>query len=68
MCHSNKVESVFECVISQLYDEGEFEYWMYEPIDLTEESATKAAIGSTMQDEEFCLLCSACFNILFTHI
>ena len=29
--------------------EGEVEYWMYEPIDLTEQSATHAATGSTMQ-------------------
>ena len=32
MCHSNKLESVFECEVSRLlYDEGEVEYWMYEP-------------------------------------
>ena len=50
MCHSNKLESVFECEVSRLlYDEGEVEYWMYEPVDLTEESATNAATGSTMQ-------------------
>ena len=67
MCHSNKLESVFECEVSRLlYDEGEVEYWMYEPVDLTEESATKAATGSTMQGEEFCLLFSACFNIILT--
>ena len=40
---------------------------MYEPVDLTEESATKAATGSTMQGEEFCPLCSACFNMILTH-
>ena len=58
MCHSNK----FECNVSWLlYDKGEVEYWMYAPVDLTEESATKAATGSTMQGEKFCQLCSACF-------
>ena len=68
MCQSNKLESVFECEVSRLlYDEGgEIEYWIYKK--LTEESATKAAAGSTMQGEEFCQLCSACFNIILTHI
>ena len=57
MCHSNKLESVFECEVSRLlYDEGEVEYWMYEPVDLTEESATKAATGSTMQGDQLCSL------------
>ena len=52
MCHSNKLESVFECEVSRLlYDEGEVEYWMYEPVDLTEQSATNAATGSTMQGD-----------------
>ena len=52
-CHSNKLESVFECEVSRLlYDEGEVEYWMYEPVDLTEQSATKAATGSTMQGDK----------------
>ena len=53
MCHSNKLESVFEYEVSRLlYVEGEVEYCMYEPVDLTEESATKAATGSTMQGDE----------------
>ena len=57
MCHSNKLESVFKCEVSRLlYDEGEVEYWMYEPVDLTEESATKAATGSTMQGDQLCSL------------
>jgi len=57
MCHSNKLESVFECEVSRLlYDEGEVEYWMYEPVDLTEESATKAATGSSMQGDQLCSL------------
>ena len=52
MCHSNKLESVFECEVSRLlYDEGEVEYWMYAPVDLTEQSATKAATGSMMQGD-----------------
>jgi len=52
MCHSNKLESVFECEVSRLlYDEGEVEYWMYEPVDLTEQPATNAATGSTMQGD-----------------
>ena len=52
-CHSNKLESVFECEVSRLlYDEGEVEYWMYEPVDLTEQIATKAATGSTMQGDK----------------
>ena len=55
MCHSNKLESVFECEVSRLlYDEGEVEYWMYEPVDLTEQSATNAATGSTMQGDLPC--------------
>ena len=50
LCHSNKLESLFECPISRLlYNEGEVEYWMYEPVDLTEQSATNAATGLTMQ-------------------
>ena len=50
LCHSNKLESLFECPVSRLlYDEGEVEYWMYEPVDLTEQSASNAATGSTMQ-------------------
>ena len=70
MCHSNKLESVFECEVSRLlYDEGEVEYRKYEPVDLTEESATKAATGSTMKGEELCHLSSVRirFNIIFTH-
>ena len=52
MCHSYKLESAFECEVSRLlYDEGEVEYWMYDSVDLTEESATKAATGSTMQGD-----------------
>jgi len=47
------LESVFECEVSRLlYDEGEVEYWMYEPVDLTEQIATKAATGSTMQGDK----------------
>ena len=34
-----------------LYDEGEIDYWMYEPVDLTEQSATNSATGTTMQGE-----------------
>ena len=50
LCHSNKLESLFECPVSRLlYDEGEVEFWMYEPIDLTEQSATNSATGATMQ-------------------
>ena len=50
LCHSNKLESLFECPVSRLlYDEGEVDYWMYEPVDLTEQSALSAATGSTMQ-------------------
>ena len=61
MCHSNKLESVFECEVSRLlYDEGEVEYWMYEPVDLTEQSATNAATGSTMQGD--LTECSVCFD------
>ena len=53
MCHSNKLESVFECEVSRLlYDKVEVEYWMYEAVDLTEQSTTKAATGSTMQGDE----------------
>jgi len=52
LCHSNKLESLFECPVSRLlYDEGEVEYWMYEPVDLTEQSASNAATGSTMQGQ-----------------
>ena len=55
MCHSNKLESVFECEVSRfLYDKGDVEYWYYEPVDLTEELATKAATGSTMHGGKFC--------------
>ena len=54
-CHSNKLESLFECEVSRLlYDEGEVEYWMYEPVDLTEQSSTNAATGATMQGEAVC--------------
>ena len=50
LCHSNKLESVFECPVSRLlYDEGEVEYWMYEPVDFTEQSATRGATGSVKQ-------------------
>ena len=43
LCHSNKLESLFECEVSRLlYDEGEVEYWMYQPVDLTEQSSTNA--------------------------
>ena len=50
LCHSNRLESLFECPVSRLlYDEGEVDYWMYEPVDLTEQSALSAATGSTMQ-------------------
>ena len=50
LCHSNKLESLFECPISRLlYNEGEVEYWMYEPVDLTEQSTANAATGLTLQ-------------------
>ena len=39
----------YSCDLCLLYDEGELEYWMYEPVDLTEQSASNAATGSTMQ-------------------
>ena len=40
----------FECPVSRLlYDEGEVEYWMYEPVDFTEQSATRGPTGSVMQ-------------------
>ena len=49
LCHSNKLESVFECPVSRfLDDEGEVEYWI-EPVDFTELSATRGATGSVMQ-------------------
>ena len=52
LCHSNKLESLFECPVTRLlYDEGEVDYWMYEPVDLTEQSATNSATGTTMQGE-----------------
>ena len=55
LCHANKLESLFECEVSRLlYDEGEVEYWMYEPVDLTEQSSTNAATGATMQGEAIC--------------
>ena len=61
LCHSNKLESLFECPISRLlYDEGEVEYWIYEPVDLTEQSATNAATGSTMQGAQ-----RICYAIVF---
>ena len=44
-----------------LYDEGEVEYWMYEPVDLTEQSSTKAATGATMQGEAVCTSMVLCF-------
>ena len=48
-----QIEECLECEVSRLlYDEGGVEYWMYEPVDLTEESATKAATGSTMQGDQ----------------
>ena len=53
LCHSNKLESLFECPISRLlYDEGKVEYWLYEPINLTEQSATHArcAVHSSGRD------------------
>ena len=50
-----------------LSDKGEVEYWMYEPVDLTDKSATKAATGLTMKGEELCHLSSVHFNIIFTH-
>ena len=63
LCHSNKLESLFECPVSRLlYDEGEVEYWLYEPVDLTEQSASNAATGSTMQGETICHLISVTFN------
>ena len=37
-----------------LYDKEEVEYWMYEPVDLTEQSSTNAATGATMQGEAIC--------------
>ena len=50
LCHSYKLESVFECEVSRLlHDEGKVGYWMYEPVDFTEKSTTNAATGSTMQ-------------------
>ena len=50
LCHSNKLESLFECPVSRLlYDEGAVEFWMYEPVDLTEQYATNSATGATMQ-------------------
>ena len=67
MCHSNKLESVFECEVSRLLnDEGEVEHWMYEPVDLTEESATKAATSSMMQGDLLCPFCSSYFNFVLT--
>ena len=60
---------MFECEVSLLlYAEGEVEYWMYEPVDLTEESATNAANSSTMQVEELCYLSSVSLNVILTHI
>ena len=48
--HSNKLESLFECEVSRLlYNEGEVEYWLYEPVDYTEQSATRGATGAVMQ-------------------
>ena len=62
LCHSNNLESLFECEVSRLlYDEGEVEYWMYEPVDLTEQSATNSATGSTMQGDTFLLFVSVPF-------
>ena len=58
LCHSNKLESLFECPVScSLYDEGEVEVWMYEPIDLTVQSATNSAKGAPMQGERLFLFC-----------
>ena len=52
LCHSNKLESLFECPISRLlYDEGEVEFWMCGPMDITEQSAANLATGATMQGE-----------------
>ena len=68
LCNSNKLESLFECEVSRLlYDEGEVEYWMYEPVDLTEQSTTNAATGATMQGEANCtaLPCFCVFIIQF---
>ena len=57
LCHSNKLESLFECPISRLlYNEGEVEYWMYEPVDLTEQSSANAATGLTLQGVQRILL------------
>ena len=42
-------KSVRMSCVTFAYDEGEVEYWMYEPVDLTEQSASNAATGSTMQ-------------------
>ena len=64
LCHSNELESLFECEVSRLlYDEGEVEYWMYEPVDLTaaEQSSAKAATGATMQGEAVCTSMVLCF-------
>ena len=58
LCHSNKLESLFECpVLCLLYDEEEVEFWMYEPIDLTEQSTTNSATGATMQDGRLFFFC-----------
>ena len=73
LCHSNKLESLFECPISRLlYNEGEVEYWMYEPVDLTEQSSANAATGLTLQGVQRILLyiafgthCSSNPNFLF---
>ena len=52
LCHSNKLESLFECPISRLlYDEGEVEFWMCGPMDITEQSAANSGTGATMQGE-----------------
>ena len=69
LCHSNKLESLFECPVSRLlYDEGEVDYWMYEPVDLTEQSAFNAATGSTMQGRHtiFGSLKEQCFSLFST--
>ena len=70
LCHSNKLESLFECPVSRLlYDEGEVDYWMYEPVDLTEQSAFNAATGSTMQGRHtiFGSLKEHCFSLISTY-
>ena len=65
-CIENKyvfASGQFECPVSRLlYDKGEVEYWMYEPVDLTVQSATNSATGSTMQGETFLLFVSVSFN------